>query len=127
MKKILLLLLFIIGLGIALLIYILKNSQEPGCGVKDYDFYCGTASYNEVASEGRSLFNTNCAACHKLNKNMTGPALKDVGKKYDSITIVKYLHGKKSLITEKGYNNDCMVFKNLKKEDIFKILEYTNH
>ena len=27
---------------------------------------------------GKSLFNTNCAACHKLDKKMTGPALRHV-------------------------------------------------
>ena len=27
---------------------------------------------------GKSLFNTNCAACHKLDKKMTGPALRNV-------------------------------------------------
>ena len=27
---------------------------------------------------GKSLFNANCAACHKLDKKMTGPALRNV-------------------------------------------------
>ena len=27
---------------------------------------------------GKSLFNTNCAACHQLDKKMTGPALRNV-------------------------------------------------
>ena len=30
------------------------------------------------AAKGKSLFNANCAACHKLNKKMTGPALANV-------------------------------------------------
>lgn len=29
-------------------------------------------------ANGKSLFNTNCAACHKLDKPMTGPALRNV-------------------------------------------------
>lgn len=29
-------------------------------------------------ANGKSLFNTNCAACHKLDKAMTGPALRNV-------------------------------------------------
>lgn len=28
--------------------------------------------------KGKSLFNTNCAACHKLDKKMTGPALRNI-------------------------------------------------
>ena len=27
---------------------------------------------------GKALFNANCAACHKLDKKMTGPALRNV-------------------------------------------------
>ena len=29
-------------------------------------------------AKGKSLFNANCAACHKLDKKMTGPALRNV-------------------------------------------------
>ena len=32
---------------------------------------------------GKSLFNANCAACHKLNKKAVGPALSGVTEKYD--------------------------------------------
>src|SRR5690606_15335994 len=28
-------------------------------------------------AKGKSLFNSNCAACHQLDKNMTGPALRN--------------------------------------------------
>ena len=34
-------------------------------------------------AKGKSLFNANCASCHKLNKNLVGPALKGVSAKYD--------------------------------------------
>ena len=30
---------------------------------------------------GKALFNTNCASCHKLDKKMTGPALRYVEKR----------------------------------------------
>ena len=30
------------------------------------------------SAKGKSLFNANCAACHKLDKKMTGPALRKV-------------------------------------------------
>ncbi|MCB0470683.1 MAG: cytochrome c, partial [Flavobacteriaceae bacterium] len=29
-------------------------------------------------AKGKTLFNTNCAACHNLDKKMTGPALRNV-------------------------------------------------
>ena len=31
--------------------------------------------------KGKSLFNANCAACHQLDKKMTGPALRYVEKR----------------------------------------------
>ncbi len=36
-----------------------------------------TAQEGDPAN-GKSLFNSNCAACHKLDKPMTGPALRNV-------------------------------------------------
>ncbi len=30
------------------------------------------------AANGKALFNQNCAACHSLNRKMTGPALANV-------------------------------------------------
>ena len=35
------------------------------------------------AAKGKQLFNQNCAACHALNRKMTGPALAGVYDKYD--------------------------------------------
>ena len=48
-----------------------------GCGNETPEFYCGTVSLKltENGRIGKQIFNANCAACHKLNKNMTGPAL----------------------------------------------------
>ena len=45
-------------------------------------------SFNSFSQEvdiakGKSLFNANCAACHKLNKNLIGPALAGVSAKYE--------------------------------------------
>lgn len=46
-------------------------------------FFCGTKSlYNypdeEQAKMGKALFNMNCAACHALNRDMTGPRLGNI-------------------------------------------------
>lgn len=74
---------FIMVMGLVLLIYIL-NSYEESASEKTMGntFICGTTSnYTEPASDGKKVFNTNCAACHKLDKHMTGPALKSVIKK----------------------------------------------
>ena len=33
-------------------------------------------------AKGKSLFNANCAACHQLDKKMTGPALRNIEATY---------------------------------------------
>lgn len=44
---------------------------------------------NEQLKEGRKLFKINCAACHKLEKRLIGPALGNI--KMDSITFYNLL------------------------------------
>lgn len=127
MKKVFLLVITILILGVALLIYILNQQVPLECAVIDEpQFICGTPNYTKSQSQGRSLFNSNCAACHKLDKNMSGPALRNIGQKYDSIVIVRYLKGNKSLIPKKDYNTDCVNFMNLTDIEIYKIIDYTS-
>ena len=40
--------------------------------------FSSSLNAQEDAAAGKSLFNANCASCHKLNKKMTGPALANV-------------------------------------------------
>jgi mono/diheme cytochrome c family protein len=49
-------------------------------------------------AKGKDLFNTNCAACHKLDAKATGPALRGVGAKYDKAWIYKWVHNSGDLI-----------------------------
>ena len=41
--------------------------------------------------KGKSLFNANCAACHKLNKRAVGPALAGVSSKYDKEWLYSWI------------------------------------
>lgn len=63
--------------------------EEPeilGCGVIDPIPICG--NYDSAdAVEGKDIFNSNCAACHKLDSKSTGPALRNV----DSLVFVKWM------------------------------------
>src|SRR5574343_1370967 len=47
---------------------------------------------------GKALFNANCAACHNLDKKMTGPALRGVSAKYDKEWIYKWVNNSSALI-----------------------------
>ncbi|WP_138432442.1 c-type cytochrome [Winogradskyella algicola] len=117
-------LIIIIG-GLGVLFISLKTLQPQVCGVKDFEPFCGTTNLSENAYEGKQIFNANCAACHKLDRDMTGPALREIGKKYDTLTIIKFLHGNKTLIKSKGYNNVCVNFPNLTYEEASNLLKYT--
>ena len=48
--------------------------------------------------KGKEIFNTNCAACHKLDAKATGPALRGVGAKYDKAWLYKWIRNSGDLI-----------------------------
>lgn len=43
---------------------------------------------NSVAQDGKALFKANCAACHAIDKDLTGPALKDVETRWPSKSLL---------------------------------------
>ena len=49
-------------------------------------------------SKGKSLFNANCAACHKLNKNLIGPALAGVSEKYEREWLYTWIKNSSAMI-----------------------------
>ncbi|MBL0014422.1 MAG: c-type cytochrome [Flavobacterium sp.] len=88
------------------------------------------------AIKGKELFNTNCAACHKLDAKMTGPALRGVAQKYDMAWIYKWVHNSTALIKSGDaaavkisteYNGAVMTpFPQLSEADIDNIIAYTS-
>jgi len=92
-------------------------------------------------AKGKTLFNTNCAACHNLDKKMTGPALRNVettleaaGK--DRQWIYDWVHNSSGVIKSgddyanklyEEYNKAQMTaFPQLSEADINDILAYTS-
>ena len=90
------------------------------------------------ADAGKALFKTNCAACHKLYKPMTGPALFGVVEKYeeDFEWLGKWIRNSQELIATgdaravKVYEDNgkkvMNAFEGLTDADISSILAYTN-
>lgn len=115
----------IITVGICLFL-INRHDLPPNDGEIFNNFYGTNAFTMEPASEGKKLFNSKCASCHKLDKNMIGPALRGIAKKYDSLVILKFLHGEKTKITNEGYDYKCINFPELTDQDISNLLSYTN-
>lgn len=85
---------------------------------------------------GKALFNANCAACHKLDKKATGPALRGVAGKYDTEWLYAWIKNSQGLIKSgdaqavaifEQYNKSVMTsFPALSNSDIDNILAYTS-
>ena len=93
------------------------------------------------AAKGKTLYNANCAACHKLDGPMTGPALRHIEQKLadeeglDREWLTKWIHNSSGLIksgdayANKIYNEynqmPMTAFPQLSDDDISDILAYT--
>jgi mono/diheme cytochrome c family protein len=85
--------------------------------------------------KGKESFNTNCAACHKLDAKATGPALRGVGAKYDKAWLYKWIHNSGDLIKsgdaqavkvfEENNKVPMTAFPQLSEADIDNIIAYT--
>jgi len=80
----------IASLGIVFMILLpnLSFTKESVLGCGTVTPICGNV-LNENQREGKKLFKSLCASCHKINKQLVGPALGNIKK--DSITLYKYL------------------------------------
>ncbi|WP_313804993.1 c-type cytochrome [Flavobacterium sp.] len=85
---------------------------------------------------GKAIFNANCAACHKLDAKMTGPALRGVAEKYDKEWLYKWIKNSGELVKSgdaqavkvyEEYSKVAMTaFPQLSNADIDNILAYTS-
>lgn len=85
---------------------------------------------------GKAIFNANCAACHKLDAKMTGPALRGVADKYDKAWLQKWIKNSGELIKsgdaqaikvfEENNKVAMTAFPQLSDADIDNILAYTS-
>ena len=102
-------------------------------------FSISFSAYSQEAdiAKGKSLFNANCAACHKLNKNLVGPALAGVSEKYEKDWLYSWIKNSAAMIKAgderavaiwEEYNKAAMnAFPQLSNEDIDNILAYTDY
>ncbi len=88
------------------------------------------------AAKGKALFNTNCAACHKLDNKALGPALRGVADKHDREWLYKWVRNSSEMIKSGDptavklfeENNKAIMtpFPQLSNQDIDDILAYTS-
>ncbi|GGD33854.1 c-type cytochrome [Flavobacterium orientale] len=91
--------------------------------------------FAQDAAAGKALFNAQCAACHKLDGKMTGPALRGVGDKYEKEWLYKWIRNSADLIksgddrANKIFNeygqSPMTAFPQLSDADIDNIIAYT--
>jgi len=84
---------------------------------------------------GKAIFNAQCAACHKLDAKMTGPALRGVGAKYEKEWLYKWIRNSAELIKSgderaikiyNEYDQSAMsAFPQLSDADLDNIIAYT--
>ena len=63
-----------------------------------FSFSFNAYSQDVDIAKGKSLFNANCAACHKLNKNLIGPALAGVSAKYEKEWLYSWIKNSSAMI-----------------------------
>ena len=100
-------------------------------------FFLDLTSQEPDIQKGKSLFNSQCAACHKLNRKLVGPALKGVSAKYEKEWLYSWIKNSSALIKSgdeqavaiyEEYNKVAMnAFPNLSNDDIDNILAYTDY
>lgn len=86
------------------------------------------------ADEGKKLFEANCASCHKVDKDLVGPALKDIDKRRDIGWIIKWVKNPQAVIKSgdayataiynKFNQQNMTAFGSLKDDEIKSIVEY---
>ena len=87
-------------------------------------------------SKGKSLFNANCAACHKLNKKLVGPALGKVSERRSMEWLKAWIKNNNALrasgdadaiaIYEEYNGSPMTAFPQLSDKDIEDIIAYTD-
>ena len=84
--------------------------------------------------EGKTIFQSRCAACHNINKTLTGPALAGVDQRRSMDWIINFVHSSQTVIKNgdkdavalfKQFNNIPMPdHKDLSDAQIKNVVEY---
>ena len=83
---------------------------------------------------GEKLYKSNCAACHKLDKKLIGPALKGITEKREQDWLIAWIKDNNALVASgdklakevQGSNPAAMIaYPQFSDQDIIDILEYT--
>jgi cytochrome c553 len=91
-------------------------------------------AYNPPLEKGKEIFSLRCAACHNVNKQLTGPALAGLHERREISWIVNFVRSSQKLV-KNGDKDAVALFEKFNKipmpdhadlsdEDIHSIVEY---
>lgn len=126
----------VVTLSLSLLLSVSFSSfaQDAAATAPAADAAAAPAAAGNAAA-GKALFNANCAACHKLDSKMTGPALRGVAERRDRAWLGKWIRDSKGLIASGDadavkifaeFKTPMTQFPQLSDADIDNILAYTS-
>lgn len=113
-----------------------QEAAAPAAGAAPVAAEAPAAAGAGDPAKGKELFNTLCAACHKLDTKSTGPALRGVADKHDRAWIYKWVHNSSEMIKagdpeavklfEENNHSVMTPFPQLSEADIDNIMAYTS-
>lgn len=124
-----------LSLALMLTLSLTSYAQEAAPAATETPAAAPAASGGGDPVKGKEIFNTNCAACHKLDAKATGPALRGVGAKYEKAWLYKWIKNSSDLIKsgdadavkvfEANNKVPMTPFPQLSDADIDNIIAYT--
>lgn len=124
-----------LSLALMLTLSLTSYAQEAAPAATATPAAATAASGSGDPVKGKDIFNTNCAACHKLDAKATGPALRGVGAKYEKAWLYKWIKNSSDLIKsgdadavkvfEANNKVPMTPFPQLSDADIDNIIAYT--
>ncbi|OIQ21754.1 MAG: cytochrome C [Flavobacterium sp. MedPE-SWcel] len=113
-----------------------SNAQETEAAPVEEAAAAAPAAGAGDPAKGKELFNSLCAACHKLDAKATGPALRGVADKHDKAWLYSWVRNSSEMIKsgdatavklfEENNKSVMTAFPQLSDKDIDDILAYTS-
>lgn len=74
-----------------------------------FTIFCIAVNAAPPVEDGKAIFTARCAACHNVNKPMTGPALAGVHERRSMDWIISFIHSSQSMV-KKGDKDAVALF-----------------